>query len=154
MGAKVKRRSLTGDEHTKRLRFDAAHRDDPRRDELWMDLTKARGKGARSRHLFVVVRLRENLDRIGKWLVTDLQDPTWVPQPWRSAAYPTWISANAWCDLVFDTALPPCEREGKCPHPVPVYVEESENNKTPLGRQAMKRLRKLAGRQPKTSLGQ
>jgi hypothetical protein len=145
-------RSLTPTEHSARVRFDAARNaTDGRREKFWKELTDARTRGAVLVGAPVVrVRLRENYERMASALIDDLLNREWVAWPNHpdNGIKPTVVGADLWCDLIFDTTLPPCERESPCPHAVAVYVLEADNDATATARLALRNLQDTLGPQP------
>jgi hypothetical protein len=144
--------SLTPEEHYIRAMYDAATRADdwPHRKALWKDLQRARLKGVRHRKwLYARVRLQEQPERVcGSCLITNLRRLGWAEHP-AGAPHPAWLGAEIACDLLFETDDPPCMRPGRHPHALKVFVEESDNRRTKMGKLVMQRLRRLAGPQPR-----
>ena len=144
--ANAVRRSLSPEEHAIRVRFDAAPRDggDGSRARLWDELKETRAKGARDKkRLFVRLRLQESPTRIASCLIAALKFPASDPDS-AGGLRAHRLDAYVSCEFLFDTDLPPCERPGRCPHDVVVFVMESDNDKSPLKKRAWDAVRELA----------
>jgi hypothetical protein len=144
--------SLSLEEDELRAKFGATTRagDVVRRDEVWPKLGQARLRAAQNkRSLYVRVRLGENrASALASCLVRDLKRITWVRNP-RGKMYPPVIHADAPCNLLFEMGnLPPCDRGPNHPHDVGGYADDLDNE-TEFTQPAMKKLRNLAGPQPK-----
>jgi len=144
--------SLTPEEHYIRAMYDAATRADDwlRRKALWKDLQRVRLKGVRHRKwLYARVQLQEQPERVrGSCLVSNLRAVGWVEHP-LGGQHPPWLGAEVACDLLFETEDPPCMRPGRHPHALKVFIEESNNHRTKMGKLVMQRLRRLAGPRPR-----
>jgi hypothetical protein len=140
--------SLTLEERYIRALFDAATLadDQPHRHALWKDLQHARLKGARhQKRPYVRVCLQEQPEHVcGSCLVTNLRALGWAVHP-LGRQHPAWLGAEIACDLLFETNDPPCNRPGPHPHALKVYIEDSHNSRTRMGKTALGRLRRLAG---------
>ena len=150
--------SLSLEEDELRAKFDATTRADDivRRDEVWPKLGQARLRAAQNKRslyvrvrLDVRVRLGENrASALASCLVRDLKRIAWVRNP-RGKMYPPVIHVDAPCSLLFEMGnLPPCERGPDHPHDVGGYADDLDNE-TEFTEPAMKKLRNLAGPQPK-----
>jgi hypothetical protein len=146
--------SLTPEERYIRSMFEEATEagDWSRRAVLWKDLQRARFKGVRRRNWpYVRVRLEEEPERVcGSCLVTNLRRVGWVEQA-VDDQHPLWLRAEIACDLLFETDDPACMRPGRHPHALSVYIEDSSNSRTAMGKLGMRRLRRLAGPLPGTN---
>ena len=144
--------SLSLEEDELRAKFDATTRADDivRRDEVWLKLGQARLRAAQNkRSLFVRVRLGEKrASALASCLVRDLERIAWVRNP-RGKMYPPVIHADAPCNLLFEMGnLPPCDRGPDHPHAVGGYADDLDNE-TEFTQPDMRKLRNLAGPQPK-----
>ncbi len=138
------RKSLSPEEHSIRVQFDALRKDDERRAGLWSVLQDARSRSAREKQrLSVRVRLQERPARIASCLIADIE--LLKSGTRRSGAfYPNRIDGYLKCELLFDTDLPPCERPGACPHEVVVFVMKTDNAGSAVEERAWDALRQLA----------
>jgi len=145
--------SLTPEERYIRAMFDAATKadDQPHRHALWKDLQRARLKGARQqKRPYARISLQDEPARVcGSCLVTNLRAVGWAAHPLPLGGQrPPYLGAEIACDLLFETDDPPCTRPGRHPHPLKVFIEESHNSRTKMGKLVMRRLRRLAGPPP------
>jgi hypothetical protein len=140
------RKSLSREEHSIRVQFDAIGKDDERRGSLWSKLQRARSRSARqNERLLVRVRLQEHPAHIASCLIADLEILT-LETGRSGGSYPNRIDAYVRCELLFDTDLPPCERPGTCPHEVVVYSMKRDNSESADQERAWDALRQMVAR--------
>jgi hypothetical protein len=148
----IQRRSLSPDEHALRLKFDAATReqDVEERTRLWVELRRARARGARAKaRLFVRVRINDSRTPVlAACLVGDLKIVS-LATVRDSFAPARRVEAYASCELLFGPKTPLCTRAGPCPHDVVVFVLESDNETIPLQKRAYDSLKAMVMARPK-----